>query len=1099
MPQTRRLTPFRSFAAIKKRALIFCLFLAALFAACPAFSSQTVIATVNVNSVARGEYFVILEDSGNVLVMTKDLRDMDFRDPKGRTLVIDGEEYISLSSMKGVAFSFDERKITLVIDAAPELLLKRTIDFMPVHGARVYYPRDTSAFLNYRLNYAGGGGLSYQSFGLTNQLGARWRDILFLGDTSYLQTPEERRFTRLMTALTYDDRTRLRRGVAGDFFASSGELGSNLNMGGVSFSKSYKLDPYLIRYPTLNLGGLTSMPSDVEIYIDGIRIVSDKLAPGEFEIRNITHSGGAHNVEVVIRDPFGNVQRISHPFYQTETLLGRGLSEYSYNAGYLRQAFGVKSWRYADAAFSFFHRHGYSDRLTLALRGEAGNGVYALGPEASALLGSAGVVTISALADRERSGTTGAAASLNHYYQTRGLSTRLLLRGYSRAFTTVASSGAQLRTKTETAAGVGFGLGKYGNLSLDYTLVKRYNAIDTSAVTASFSRSLWQTATVITTLKRKVEAEPFYEAFLGLVYYFGEDSSFSTHYNKTRHTNAETLQLVSPAPSVGEGVGLRASLDRLSTDGNGSAAYIMNPTLDYNARRAVLRADYRARRNQQGTDELYDLSVAGAIAYVGSTVALTRPIYDSFGMVKAGDIKDVRAYVNNQEVGRTDKNGVVFIPSLGSFYDNRISIEQKDVPMDYLLPEVLRTVSPPLRSGSCIVFDARRIRAFMGKLRDADSGADKPIEFYEVKVAAGGRTFSFPTGKDGEFYFENTDVEKKTKADDKKTGCESIGSEELLAELKPGIYRATVIYNARPCAFDINIPANDETFVDLGNMTCTPVPEPVSLPAQTAIPEPAPVPPLTPALSSGLVVVEPAVPFKEPASSALPMELVKESASSALPVELVKEPTSSALPVELVEKPASSVLPVELVEEPAPSALPVELVEEPASSALPVESEASAPLADPQAAPAKTAALSSRVTVNVIPGAPAAVPLPLPASFSVRQTFDGDIPSTIEDILILYDTANAIMNTPDAVVHIEGHCDQLGTDAYNMRLGLKRAETVKMALAGVGVPMERIVSVRSFGKRRPVCRKDLGTECRAKNRRVEIRLGKALDGAKKQR
>lgn len=149
----------------------------------------------------------------------------------------------------------------------------------------------------------------------------------------------------------------------------------------------------------------------------------------------------------------------------------------------------------------------------------------------------------------------------------------------------------------------------------------------------------------------------------------------------------------------------------------------------------------------------------------------------------------------------------------------------------------------------------------------------------------------------------------------------------------------------------------------------------------------------------------------------------------------------------------------------------------------------------PQAAP--TADLSTKTTVRVMPGVLAAVPLP--SSFGVRQTFDGDMPSTVEDIFMLYDVANAIMGTPDAVVYIEGHCDQLGTDAYNMKLGLRRAKTARTALVGIGVPMERIVSVKSFGKRRPVCRKDLGTECRAKNRRVVIRLGKAQDGAKKRR
>jgi len=1029
------------FAAVKRRGLILCLFLGVLFAASPVFSSQqTVIVTVTVNSVAKGEYFVILEDSGNVLVRTKDIIEMDFRDPKGRTRLIEGEEYISLASMKGAAFTFDEKRIALDIDAAPELLLKRTIDFMPGRAPRVYYPRDTSVFLNYRLGYTAGEGLSYKSFGVTNQLGARWRDMLFLGDTSYYQTPQERRFTRLMTALTYDDRIRLRRGVAGDFFASSGELGSNLNMGGVSFSKSYKLDPYFIKYPTLNLGGMASMPSDVEVYIDGIRLVSDKLAPGEFEIRNITHSGGAHNVEVVIRDPFGNVQRISHPFYQTDTLLGKGLSEYSYNAGYLRQEFGTKSWQYGAPAFSFFHRHGYNDKLTLALRGEGGGGVWAAGPEASALLASAGVLTVSALADRERDGATGAAASINHYYQSRGFTTRLLLRGYSRRFTTVSGRPLQQRVKAEAAAGAGYGLGDYGNLSFDYALVKRYDGLDTRSITASFSKSLWHTATAITTVKRIVEAEPRYEAFLGLVYYFGEDSSFSANYNRSAYTNAETLQLISPAPTVGTGVGFRASLDRIAAEGGLRAVYMANPTLDYNAAHAVLRADYKARSNQAGTDELYDISLAGAIARVDSTTELTRPVYDSFGMVKVGRIEGVRAYVNNQETGRTGKDGVVFIPSLGSFYDNRVSIEPKDIPMDYLLPDVRRTVSPPLRSGSCIVFDAKRIRAFMGKLRLKGPDGDKPLEFYEVALTAGELTLTFPTGKDGEFYFENTDIAKKAGAVvDEGAGCDAVDGKKAAAELAPGSYRAALIYNKRPCVFDIDIPDNDETFVELGGLTCIPVPEPVSLP-EAVMPADVVAPP--------------------PAEAAAPV--APAEAETVAPVEAVTPPA-------LVE----TVVPFEAVTSPP--------VEGEAVTAASVASEG-----------APTGAHTS-VEVSVTPGVPMAVPLP--ASFILHQFFNGDMPPTIEDLSVYYEAASAIKETPGAVVQIEGHCDQLGTDAYNMRLGMRRAETAGKALIGLGVPAGRIVLLKSFGKRRPVCRTDLSEGCRSLNRRVVIRLLAPPSGA----
>ena len=66
-------------------------------------------------------------------------------------------------------------------------------------------------------------------------------------------------------------------------------------------------------------------------------------------------------------------------------------------------------------------------------------------------------------------------------------------------------------------------------------------------------------------------------------------------------------------------------------------------------------------------------------------------------------------------------------------------------------------------------------------------------------------------------------------------------------------------------------------------------------------------------------------------------------------------------------------------------------------------------------------------------------------------------------------------------VTIEGHCDERGTDAYNMALGQRRAEAAKAFLVDLGIPANRISTI-SYGEERPV---DPGTteEAYAKNRR----------------
>ncbi|MDT3778925.1 OmpA family protein [Nitrospira sp. MA-1] len=64
---------------------------------------------------------------------------------------------------------------------------------------------------------------------------------------------------------------------------------------------------------------------------------------------------------------------------------------------------------------------------------------------------------------------------------------------------------------------------------------------------------------------------------------------------------------------------------------------------------------------------------------------------------------------------------------------------------------------------------------------------------------------------------------------------------------------------------------------------------------------------------------------------------------------------------------------------------------------------------------------------------------------------------------------------------IEGHCDQRGTESYNMVLGERRANAVREYLVDLGVPSENL-QVVSYGKEKPFCT-DQNEKCWQENRR----------------
>ncbi len=126
-----------------------------------------------------------------------------------------------------------------------------------------------------------------------------------------------------------------------------------------------------------------------------------------------------------------------------------------------------------------------------------------------------------------------------------------------------------------------------------------------------------------------------------------------------------------------------------------------------------------------------------------------------------------------------------------------------------------------------------------------------------------------------------------------------------------------------------------------------------------------------------------------------------------------------------------------------------------------------------------------------------------PASGSLdalRQGKSTETPvsSPLKDIFFDYDRydvrpdardtlrANAdwLRSNPSARIEIEGHCDERGTNEYNLALGAKRAQAVKDYLVSLGISAERLSTI-SYGEEIPVC-KEPNENCWRRNRRARF-------------
>ncbi len=80
--------------------------------------------------------------------------------------------------------------------------------------------------------------------------------------------------------------------------------------------------------------------------------------------------------------------------------------------------------------------------------------------------------------------------------------------------------------------------------------------------------------------------------------------------------------------------------------------------------------------------------------------------------------------------------------------------------------------------------------------------------------------------------------------------------------------------------------------------------------------------------------------------------------------------------------------------------------------------------------------------------------------------------------------AEWLRENPDATATIEGHCDERGTNEYNLALGDRRAESAKAFLTDLGIDASRLTTV-SYGEERPVDPRS-DEEAWSKNRRAHF-------------
>ncbi len=103
--------------------------------------------------------------------------------------------------------------------------------------------------------------------------------------------------------------------------------------------------------------------------------------------------------------------------------------------------------------------------------------------------------------------------------------------------------------------------------------------------------------------------------------------------------------------------------------------------------------------------------------------------------------------------------------------------------------------------------------------------------------------------------------------------------------------------------------------------------------------------------------------------------------------------------------------------------------------------------------------------------------------------FDFDEYNIRPDARPVLDSAAAFLNdNTELNIVIEGHCDERGTNEYNLALGERRAKSTKNYLVSLGVAPSRIITI-TYGEEKPVCTQH-NESCWQRNRRAHFVVAK---------
>jgi outer membrane usher protein len=715
---------------------------------------EEVLLAVQINrQPVQDTILALRRPDGRLLARSEDLQRWRFRLPDATPIrQPGGEGYHALDALPGLTYRVDEASQTLLLEAPPALFAASAV---AGHG-NVFAappPSPTGGFANYDIfaNHVEGKTLA------SAQLEAAAFTPWGVGVSNFVgrSSGAGAHWVRLETTWTHDMPASISTLRIGDAINSPGGWGRAVRFGGVQYATNFVTQPTFITFPLPGFAGEAILPSTVDLYVNDALRLRREVPTGPFSIQDLPVVTGRGEMRLVVRDLLGRERVIVQPFYASARLLQRGLHDYSYELGFVREDFAIASDKYGRALAVGTHRFGFSDRFTGEAHGEVLGGQQTAGIGGALLWPAIGLVSAS-LAGSHGPNGNGGLASLGFERQAQRWSIGASTQVASERFVQLGLRTGEPAPRQVSRAFLSFSTSSLGSVGVSYTNQDYRDREGVELVSLSYSLSLGPFGFVSLSALRFLGGDA--KTILGLNFTYPLDSLTSASAAVTGEPGSKQAQVrLQRNLPPGTGYGYRLLASTGDTDRVEAGVNAQNDYGTYNLEAARTRGEtgYRA-------------SASAGVAFIGGSSFFSRRIDDSFAVVEVPGYSDVRVYAANQLAARTDRRGVALIPRLLPYQKNSVRIEQADLPMDAQIDSVQVDAMPYFRSGMRLPFPVRRSRGALLTIF-LDNGEPLPAGAI-VRVA--GESEEFPAGLRGEVYVTGLGAANRLRASWRGQNCE---------------------------------------------------------------------------------------------------------------------------------------------------------------------------------------------------------------------------------------------------------------------------------------------------------------------------------------